>query len=336
MVYSSSSATLTAVERKQGGVASGRWCGPVATFIVLFGAAWLALYIASLLLPFTRPGSVVIADAKFDRLVTSKMFGPQDRYRAMIFGHSKVLAGVRPRELDAAVGPGFRSYNLGLPGEVHFLPILEAALQAGNVPTHVMLTLAWDAKPTKDGFMDALRNDAAIATSVLPFRTLPRDAALFLFQNRHRLTEAVRDVAAQREAMLDDGGWYFIKSQSHYENDALPDDYALPTDHSSRVDVRTIPERSYTRERLEQLARQYGFQVLLIPVPFRTGEFAPAPATDGRLVTISEDPLIRVVGPDYFSYPPAFFADPSHMNPRGALAYTDDLARLLKASRVFD
>jgi len=339
MVYTfpSSSTTLPTVERERAGTATSKWHRPVAFFLLLFAAVWLALYAANVLLPFIRPGSVVIAGAKFDTLVTARMFGPQDRSRVMIFGHSKVLASVRPRELDAAVGPGFRSYNLGLPGEVHFLPILEAALQAGNVPTHVLLTLPWDTKPYKDGFMDALRNDAAIANTLFPFRTLPRDAALFVFQNRNRLTEAVRDVAAQREAMLEDRGWYFIKSQSHYENDALPDDYALPTDHPARVDVRTIPEKSYTRERLEQLARQYGFQVLMIPVPFRTGEFAPAPAADSaRLLTISDHPLIRVLGPDYFIYPPAFFADPQHMNPRGALAYTDDLARLLRTSGVLD
>lgn len=339
MVYSSlpSSATLPSVAGGQGDAATTGWYRPVATFILLFAAVWLALYAASVLLPFLRPGATVIADAKFDTLVTARMFDPQDRNRVMIFGHSKVLASVRPRELDAAVGPGFRSYNLGLPGEVHFLPILEAALQAGNVPTHVLLTLPWDAKLHKDGLMDVLRNDSAIASTLFPFRTLPRDATLFLFPNRHRLTEAVRDVAAQREAMLEDRGWYFIKSQSHYENDALPDDYVLPTDHPGRVDVRAIPAASHTRERLEQLARQYGFQVLFVPQPIRAGEFAPAPAADvARLATISENPLIRVLGPDYFIYSPASFADPGHMNPRGALAYTADLARLLKMSGAFD
>jgi hypothetical protein len=339
MVFTSpsSSAAFPTVERERFGATASKWQRPVATFVLLFAAVWLSLYAVSVLLPFIRPGSVVIAAAKFETLITAKMFGPQDRHRVMIFGHSKVLSSLRPLELDKAVGPGFRSYNLGLPGEVHFLPILEAALLAGNVPTHVLLTLPWDAKPDKDGLIDALRDDSGIAKTLLPFRTLPRDAALFVFQNRSWLAGAVRDVAAQRAAMLEERGWYFIKSQSHYESDRLPDDYALPTDHPTRVDVRTIPEKSYTRERLEQLARQYGFQILMIPVPFRTGEFAPAPAADdARLATVSDHPLIRVLGPDYFIYPPALFADPQHMNPRGALAYTADLARLLKTSGAFD
>ena len=339
MVFTSpsSSATLPTVERERFGAAASKWHRPVATFALLFGAVWLLLYTIYVTLPFLRPGSVVIADAKFETLVKGNMFGPQDRNRVMIFGHSKVLTSVRPRELDAAVGPGFRSYNLGLPGEVRFLPILEAALQAGNVPTHVLLTLPWDAKPEKDGLIDALRNDSAIANTLLPFRSLPRDATLFLFQNRNRLSEAVHDSAAQRNAMLEQRGWYFIKSQSEFEGDRLPNDYALPTDRPTRIDMRTIPEKSFTRERLEQLAGRYGFQIVFIPVFYRIGQFAPAPATDNaRLATLSDRPLIRVLGPDYWSYPPALFADPQHMNPRGAQAYTADLARLLKTSGAFD
>jgi hypothetical protein len=339
MVYTSpsSSAALPTIEREWPTGATIKWRRPVAEFLLLFAAVWLLLYGAYFMLPFTRPGATVIADAKFDALVKGRMFGPQDRYRVMVFGHSKALTCVRPPELDTAMGPGFRSYNLGLPGEVQFLPILEAALEAGNVPTHVLLTLPWDIKPDRPGFMDALRDDTAIAKTLLPFRTLPRDVTLFLFENRNRLTEAVHDVAAQRNSMLEERGWYFIKSQSHYANDRLPDDYALPTDRPNRIDERKIPEKSYKRTRLEQLAMKYGFEIDFIPLSFRIGEFAPAPSADqARLATISDHPRIRVLGPDYFSYPPANFADPNHMNRQGALAYTADLAKLLKGSGVLN
>jgi hypothetical protein len=333
----SSSATLPSADRDVAATVAGRWRRPVATFVLAFAAAWLALDMAYIGLPFIRPGSVVIADAKFETLVTGRMFDPQDRYRVMIFGHSKVLTAARPRELDAAMGPQFRSYNLGLPGEIRFLPILEAALEAGNVPTHVLLTLPWDGKPDGDGLIDALHNDAAIAKAWLPFRTLPRDATLFVFANRQRLADGIGDVSIERSRMLDERGWYFIKSQSHYGGDRLPDDYALPTDQPTSLASRPIAEQSFTRTRLAQLARQYGFQVLLIPLLYRAGEFAAAPAADaGRVATIADQPLIRVLGPDYFSYPPALFADPQHTNPQGASVYTADLARLLKRSGAFD
>jgi len=205
------------------------------------------------------------------------------------------------------------------------------------VPTHVFLTLPWDKKLDKPGFMDVLRNDLEIAKAVMPFRTFPRDAVMFLFMNRHRLWEAVHDVGEQRDNMLEERGYYFIKSQSHYANDRLPDNYTLPSDRPNRIEQRKFPERSYVRARLEQLATKYGFEIVFIPVPHRIGEFAPAPAADdARLLTLSEHPRIRIMGPDYYNYPPALFSDPVHMNLQGALAYTADLAKLLKSTGVVD
>lgn len=339
MVYTSpsSSAAVPTIERERSMATASRWQRPVAEFVLLFAVVWLLFYAAYTLLPFTRPGSVVIADAKFDAMVKGQMFGPRDRYRVMAFGHSKALTSVRPRELDAAMGTEFRSYNLGLPGEVRFLPILEAALEAGNVPTHVLLTLPWDGKPNQPGLMDFLRDDPAIAKTLLPFRTFPRDATLFLFENRNRLAEAVYDVALQSNSMLEERGWFFIKSQSHYRDDRLPDDYSLPSDRPNRIEERKIPEKSFTRSRLEQLATKYGFEVVFIPLPYRIGEFKSVPAADNaRVATISNHPRIRILGPDYLNYPPAYFADPHHMNLQGALAYTADLGRLLKSSGAFD
>jgi hypothetical protein len=332
-----SSTTFPTVERERHVAIAGTWRRPAAEFILLFAAVWLLFYTAYVMLPFTRQGAVVIADAKFETLVKGPMFGPQDHTRVMAFGHSKMLTSLRPAELDAAMGNGFRSYNLGLPGDERFLPMLEAALEAGNVPTHVLLMLSWDDKLAPPSFRDVLYDDMAIVKIVVPFHYFPRDVVIFAFENRHRLAEAIRDVAVQRDGMLDERGYYFIRSQSLYKNDRLPDNYALPSDHPTQTDRRKIPERSFVRRRLEQLARQYGFQVLMVPMPFRVGQFAPAPAVDkDRLAVISDDPLIRVLGPDYFSYPPALFSDPQHMNPDGAQAYTADLARLLKNSGVFD
>jgi hypothetical protein len=47
-------------------------------------------------------------------------------------------------------------------------------------------------------------------------------------------------------------------------------------------------------------------------------------------------PQIRVVGPDYWVYPPSHFSDPVHLNPHGALAYTADLAELFKKTEALD
>ena len=307
----------------------------IAAFAALFTAVWLLLYAAHMALPFLRPGAVVVVEAKFERLATGNMFLPQHRQRLMFFGNSKVLSGFRPLEFDAALGPATRSYNLGLPGESQFLPILETALNAGNVPTHVFLTIPWDDKTRSPDWWDALRDDAAISKALVPFKALPRDVTLFVYFSKFRFAEAMRAVAAQRDLMLTQRGWYFIDSQSHHPGDRLPDDYRLPTDRPDRFESRGVPPRSLARERLERLARRHGFQIVFIPTYYRDGEFAPARAADHtRALVVAGAPPMRMAGPDYWLYAPMRFSDPVHLNQSGASTYTADLAELLKARGI--
>lgn len=307
-----------------------------AVFAGLFSLAWLLLYVLHAALPAIESGAMAIYAAKFDRLVQQRMFAPNDRTRIMIFGNSKIITGFYPSEFDPVFGEGTRSYNMGLPAEERFLPILEAALAAGNVPTHVLLTFPWDARTEPPPMLALLHDDNALINAVLPFRTFPRDLVLFAYNNRFDFAEGIRYTASQIDRMIENRGWYFIKWQSHFPNDQLPDGFKIPTDHSDQTDVRKVPERSLVRDRLKQLAAQYGFRILLIPSYHRKGEFAPAsPADADRDTVISSSPQVRVIGPDYWSYPSNYFADPIHLNPLGRSAYTADLAALLQRHRAF-
>jgi hypothetical protein len=309
---------------------------PTAIFIGLFSLIWLLLYVVHAALPMIQSGSVIIYGAKFDRLVNQQMFAPNDRRRIMIFGNSRVVTGFYPSEFDAAFGPGMRSYNLGLPGEERFVPMLEAALSAGNVPTHVLVTFPWDARTEPPPLLAILHDDNALINALLPFRTFPRDLVLFGYNNRFRFAEGIRYATSQRDLMVENRGWYFINSQSHFLNDQLPDDFTMPTDHPNRVDVRQFPASSLTRDRLMQLATRYGFQILLVPAYHRANEFAPAPSADAdRDTVISTSPQIRLIGPDYWTYPNHYFADPVHLNPSGRSVYTADLAALLQKHHAF-
>jgi hypothetical protein len=312
------------------------WRRPTAVFVGLFSLCWLLLYVVHTALPMIQSGAVAIIQAKFDRLVKQQMFAPDDRTRIMIFGNSKVVTGFYPSEFDPVFGPGMRSFNLGLPAEERFVPILEAALAAGNVPTHVLVTFPWDARTAPPPQLAILHDDNALINAVLPFRTLPRDLVLFAYNNRFRFAEGIRYEASQLDLMVENRGWYFIKWQSHFLNDQLPDDFTIPTDHPNQSDVRQFPARSLARDRLMQLATQYGFQILLVPSYHRTGEFAPAPSADAdRDTVISTSPLVRLIGPDYWTYPTHYFADPVHLNPSGRSIYTADLAALLQKHRAF-
>jgi hypothetical protein len=307
----------------------------MVVFVLAVAAVWVVLDVLHNSLPLIRPGSDIVYDAKFDRLARLPLFSATDRNRVMLFGNSKMLAGFRAEEFDAEMGAGTRSVNFGLPGDGRFLPLLETALSAGNVPTHVLLTFAWDDLVPKT-LLDQLDDDSAIADALFPFRHMARDVATFVALHRHGLLQGYGAAAAERERMLAQRGWYFIRSQSMYADDRLPDDYRLPTDRPAQPEPRAMPPQSLARTRLEQLARQYGFKVILVPSYARRGEEAPSPVDATRRTTVSTDPVIEVAGPDYWLYPPADFADSTHLNPAGASLYTRDLVRLVKDLALLD
>jgi hypothetical protein len=308
----------------------------VAWFAFWLALVWMVLQTCYSDLPLIRPGADIVLDAKFDSLVRSGMFSPTDRFRILVFGNSKTMAGFRPEIFDAELGAGVRSYNLGLPGEARFLPILRAALKAGNIPTHVFLTMSWDSTPSKPTLLDWLRDEEFMLYTVIPFRDLPRDIVTFIATSHLQFRQKYEEAAVERRRMLDQRGWYFIKSQSFYSNDELPADYSIPTDRPTEIAPRVVPAASYVRSELKALAQQYNFEVVFVPGNMRAGAQAALPAADAqRDTTIEEHSSVRLIGPDYWLYPPADFSDPVHLNPIGADRYTRDLARLMRTSGAF-
>ncbi len=307
----------------------------VIRFAGLFALIWILLETCYETLPMIRPGADIVLDAKLKTLVKGQLFLPEDRYRILVFGNSKTLAGFKPDEFDAAFGGGVRSYNLGLPGDARILPILQAALDAGNVPTHVFLTIAWDDKP-KPTLFDKLRDEETILYDLIPFRDLPRDIVVFAVTSHLHFKQKYDEAVQERDKMLANRGWYYIKGQRYFSSGDLPEDYSLPTDRPDQFQARVIPNDSYVLSELTRLAQKHHFQVVLIPGNSRSHAAAPAPrADDARSMQVRGDSGFRVIGPDYWVYPPSNYSDPVHMNPDGASAYTHDLARLVAQSNVF-
>jgi len=305
----------------------------VARFTFWLALVWMVLQTCYTNLPLIRPGADIVLDAKFDSLVQGALFSPADRVRILVFGNSKTMAGFRPDVFDSAFKTGVRSYNLGLPGEARFLPILKAALKAGNVPTHVFLTMPWDAAPNKPTPLDWLRDEEFMLYTLIPFRDLPRDAITFIATSRFQFRQKYLEAAVERSRMLEQRGWYFIKSQSYFPNDELPDGYAIPTDRANEVAPRIVPEQSYVRNELMTLAERYNFEVVFVPGNMRAGAQAAASEADTqRDASLPGGSGFRIIGPDYWTYPPADFSDPVHLNPRGADRYTRELAQLILKS----
>lgn len=309
----------------------------VIRFAGLFALTWILLDICYETLPMIRPGADVVLDAKLKVLAKSPLFLPEDRYRVLVFGNSKTLAGFKPDEFDQAFGDRHvRSYNLGLPGDARFLPILKTALDAGNVPTHVFLTLPWDDKP-KPSLLDRLRDEETVLYTLIPFRDLPRDIVVFAAASHLHFKQKYDEAVQERDKMLANRGWYYIKGQSYFPSGDLPEGYSLPTDRPDQFLARDVPKTSYMLDELTTLARHYRFQVVLIPGNTRRHAAAPAPRIDeARSIEISGNSGFHIIGPDYWLYPPAQYSDPVHMNPQGATAYTRDLAQLVAQNSVFD
>ncbi|OZI60572.1 hypothetical protein [Bordetella genomosp. 11] len=330
--------SLRAIGGSTAGVAAGRPANvrvrSVARFLLMAATVWVVLDWCYLAFPLIRPGADIVLEAKFQSLAKARLFSSGDRWRILVFGNSKTLAGFRPEEFDAHFQTGVRSYNLGLPGDARILPILQATLAAGNVPTHVFLTIPWDDKP-KPTLLDHLRDDETILYTLVPFRDLPRDLTVFVATSHFRFRQRYEEGRHERDKMLAQRGWYFISGQSFFPSGELPDDYAIATDRPGEFIPRAIPGKSFVLDELARLSRQYGFNVILVPGNMREHAQAAAPAADAsRDAVVAGHPGMRIIGPDYWVYPPRDYSDAVHLNPVGATSYTRDLARLVAESGV--
>lgn len=304
-------------------------------FSALFILLWLGFGAAYVRFPYVRNGASIIYSTKFDYVSNHAVFDSGRRYRIAVLGDSRALAAFRPDDFDRRFADGsVQSFNLALPGERDLLPILRNFLASGNRPTHVLITTAlpdWPA-PT---LLSTLRDDRAINRFLFPFQALPRDLALFVagaIGGRGLVGQYVYG-AEQAAGMIRDRGWYFIAGQSHYPNDRLPADYALPSDRPTVVALRPVHPGGRLFRELAALAQAHDFRVLLVPNVLRRGRFAPAraPSSDGPEPIAGSDRVERI-GPDYLLLPAPQFSDSTHLNRHGARQYSQYLARLLQAT----
>jgi hypothetical protein len=297
-------------------------------FAVAASIVWLLLFDVYKSLPYVQNGAAAVGQIKWSAAQSSELFAPADRIRVLAFGNSQILAGFRPAAFDAAAGADVAAYNLSIPGDDKFLDLLEAALSNGNVPTHVFLQFL--PQSPDESVLALLRDNNRIVKWLFPFRNFVRDAVIFLFESREGggLVAQYKSNAAQVRQIVADRGYYFIKSESHYPGDRLPDDYALPTDRPGEVLKRTIDPSDPGFARLMRLADRYDFQIVVVPVAFRRGAYAEPPDVDSDATAAMKPyPRVHVIGPAYWVYPVSQFSDPIHLNMRGADRYSKDLAR---------
>ena len=298
-------------------------------FVGLFVGAWLLINFAYEKLRYVRAGSDLVALEKTEKIAKEALFPGREKYRVIALGNSKTLSSFKPEVFDATFGSDMRSYNFGLPGETKFLPVLEKILASGNRPTHLLLQVPWSPDQTGAQQRPLIKDDNRILNTLIPFRRFFRDLTLFVFQSRQAGFGAEwRRVEREVKSVDQNRGWYFISAQSRYPNDQLPADFSLPSDNAKLQQAREFQASGKEYAKLERLAQQYGFQVLMVPWAARTGEYAPA--AEAGTIVVDKDPFIAAVGPNYWLYSPTAFSDPVHMNKQGAEAYSKRLATFLK------
>ena len=164
---------------------------------------------------------------------------------------------------------------------------------------------------------------------LFPFRSLPRDVAIFLRRSLHRgggralYSETARD----SRKVLERRGYYFISGQSTYPNDRLSDDFQLRTDTPHRTRTPRSAARNSWYHRLMRVLEQHHIRAYLAPVYYRENECAARDCVEEELARfLAGNPCIEVIdGPAYMLYPNHLFADPVHLNQEGARRYTEEL-----------
>ena len=306
-------------------------------FVLLSASIWVALYAVWVGFPYLQPGSIIVENAKRSYSLTHPLFDADAKIRILVFGNSKTLAGFNPKVFDTNLAldgltAKVQSVNEAIPGDRRFVGYLEQLLEAGARPTHVLVQFYPIPEDHEVSWREWLRHDKMIVDTLFPFRTLARDFTLFVFAaiGHGGLTGFYHDSALEAEQVIRDRGYYFLKGQSHFPGDSLPDGFSLPTDTPTRVGFRELDMTVPAFGRLADLSRRYGFKVVFFPPVYRTGELAPAAVrAPGPASVAAGLSNFSILGEDYWLMPTHYFSDPVHPNRIGAEIYSKRLAALL-------
>lgn len=302
-------------------------------FLLFFAASasvWLLFYGVFAAFPFVQNGADAISASKVHFLETQPAFSSGAKVRVLAFGNSKILAGFNPAVYSQAVAPDAESFNAARPANDRFLELLKRILANGTRPTHILIQAA-PREDEQEAWRDYFVHDKQLVNLLFPFRNFPRDLVLFVAMSRSEggIVNSYRERALTVEHIITDRGYYFIKGQSHFPGDRLPDDFHIATDQPSKVLPRIIDSSAPAFKELISLSTAFNFKIILIPTPYRIGEFAPPDSVErGEAKPLPSAPNFFVAGPAWWVFEPRYFSDPVHLNKEGARLYSQRLAEI--------
>jgi hypothetical protein len=285
--------------------------------------------------PFVKDGAQIVADAKLLDERSNRIFPHSGgAVKVIVFGNSIMLAGFQAKrfdELGRYDGLELASYNAGLPARTDFVPELRSIVASGNPPDVILMTEPWQADRPHSLFSLPV-SDHDMADRIFPFHGAVRDFVDFAVRSRQQGgLRAFYRLSADNEAqMRRDQGYFFIREQSRYPGDRLPDTAHSPSDKPDVVIKRSAVWSSHELDELNELLRRHPMACLFVPSPGRRSAEAPAPYDQEFARQLAAHTPCQVVGPYYFTYPNSYFSDYMHLNPAGARIYTEALYHLIK------
>jgi hypothetical protein len=299
-------------------------------FVTASGIVWIVLYSVYRAFPFVQNGADAIMARKVDFLTSQPVFSTGAKIRILAFGNSKILTGLNPAVFSAPFSSDVEIFNAARPGRSDFVVLLKRILANGTRPTHLFVQTP-PSDEHEESWWDYFAHDKRLVETFFPFRNLPRDLVLFLFFSRKEsgIVDSYKAAARTVDQVIADRGYYFIKGQSHFPGDRLPDDYHLPTDKPNSAPPRLIDLDASAFRELVSLSEIYRFKVIFIPAAFRIGEVvSPDPSETNRVEAMSQLPNFFIAGPPQWVFEPRYFSDAAHLNRDGARLYSRRLAEL--------
>ena len=301
------------------------------SFTIALGIAfYIGLLTVHNMFPYIREGSIIISSEKQGFINTEPIFPPNAKRRLVIFGDSHALSGFIPAFFDELSGGTIYSYNLAIPDNQMFMPIMENLISKKQIPTDIFITRPWKELPKKNPLV-FIDNDNEIIKKLVPFRYLIRNLTIFWHRSGHRggIRKLYDESKQSAKEVLENRGYYFVASQSFYKNDELPDDFLYKSDEPDKLYHRPVPPKNELYNQLTQMLEAHSIKAYFVPIYFRTNSFKPNPEPNVELTKAFENNSnIQVIGPDYFSFPNRMFSDPAHLNRNGAKVYTTKLWEL--------
>jgi len=297
-----------------------------------------------------KDGASIVCEQKRIAIRENKWEIPDGKKTVLYFGASDVLSALVPEVFDSTLNNKTYSLNLALPA----LPIgpyyhaLLDYLENNDPPDYIIMTYHVANEPVL--LFDSYANQGIdfpgevvsyflyhngsknqTINYLLPCHVYRKPMFKFLY-NSVAYPSDIEEKRKQNNAiirkMIEDRGYYFIKEQSRFPEGKLPADYKEKSDCPEYEMKIYEPDGDVFVEKFFNLTKKHNVKVLLISHPARKGKYKQFDELPKVLKELSAkyDHIYFSRNWELPFYENRYFSDPLHLNEKGAMRFTKDIA----------